>query len=81
MALFLHKVTGEIVERPAHYATHPTFGKKLELITSAEEVPAKKRAPKKPIFFTPAVEAEETVGVEITEEPNAPEEQTENNEE
>lgn len=81
MALFIHKKTGEIVERPAHYADHPTFGKKLELIKSAEEAPAKKRAPKKPSFFTPVTEVEETLGVEITEEPNAPEEQTENNEE
>lgn len=29
MALFKHKLTGELVERPAHYGSHPVLGKNL----------------------------------------------------
>jgi hypothetical protein len=35
MALFKHKLTGKIVEYPAHYANHPIFGKRLEPVDSA----------------------------------------------
>lgn len=58
MALFRHKVTGELVSRPAHYADHKVLGKNLELIT--EEVtevevaaPAKKRSTKKATEYIP----------------------------
>lgn len=47
MALFKHKVSGAIIERPAHYATHPVFGRNLEPITDKEtaEAPKAKSAP------------------------------------
>jgi hypothetical protein len=35
MALFKHKLTGKVVEYPAHYANHPVFGKKLIPVDSA----------------------------------------------
>lgn len=56
MALFKHKLTGELVERPAHYATHPVLGKNLVPADSTATPVAKpsKAAPKK------AVEAEPT---------------------
>lgn len=56
MALFKHKLTGELVERPAHYATHPVLGKNLVPADSTVAPVAKpsKAAPKK------AVEAELT---------------------
>ena len=34
MALFKHKLTGELVERPAHYASHPVLGKNLVSVDS-----------------------------------------------
>jgi hypothetical protein len=36
MALFRHKVTGELVSRPAHYADHKVLGKNLELVSNEE---------------------------------------------
>lgn len=56
MALFKHKLTGELVERPAHYASHPVLGKNLVSVDSTVTPVAKpsKAAPKK------AVEAEPT---------------------
>jgi hypothetical protein len=35
MSLFKNKLTGKIVERPAHYANHPVFGKKFTPVDSA----------------------------------------------
>jgi hypothetical protein len=35
MSLFKNKLTGKIVERPAHYANHPVFGKKFVPVDSA----------------------------------------------
>lgn len=32
MALFRHKVSGELVSRPAHYINHPVLGRNLELV-------------------------------------------------
>jgi hypothetical protein len=32
LAIFINKVTGQTVERPAHYANHPVLGKNLQLI-------------------------------------------------
>jgi hypothetical protein len=37
MALFKHKLTGKVVEYPAHYANHPVFGKQLILVDSATQ--------------------------------------------
>lgn len=56
MALFKHKLTGELVERPAHYGSHPVLGKNLVSVDSTVAPAAKpaKAAPKK------AVEAEST---------------------
>jgi hypothetical protein len=59
MALFRHKVTGELVSRPAHYADHKVLGKNLELISSEETeieaaAPAKKRSTKKTAEYIPA---------------------------
>jgi hypothetical protein len=58
MALFKHKLTGKIVEYPAHYANHPVFGKRLEPVDSA--TPAQ-----------PAVQKEEptVVETEVISEP------------
>lgn len=35
MSLFKNKLTGKIVERPAHYANHPVFSKKFVPVDSA----------------------------------------------
>jgi hypothetical protein len=58
MALFRHKVTGELVSRPAHYADHRVLGKNLELVSdegTQTEVaaPAKKRSTKKATEYVP----------------------------
>lgn len=58
MALFRHKVTGELVSRPAHYADHKVLGKNLELVSdegTQNEVaaPAKKRSTKKATEYIP----------------------------
>ena len=59
MALFKHKVTGELVSRPAHYANHKVLGKNLELVSEEEisievAAPAKKRSTKKTTEYIPA---------------------------
>lgn len=61
MALFKHKVTGELVSRPAHYANHEILGKNLELVSEDGtniEVAAteKKRSAKKTAEYIPAAE-------------------------
>lgn len=61
MALFRHKVTGELVSRPAHYADHKVLGKNLELIPEEGieievAAPAKKRSTKKATEYIPAAE-------------------------
>ena len=100
MALFRHKVSGELVERPAHYADHPVLGRNLELVegdvTPAPETSSKKKtSTKKTTAYVPfaedgdgdglvqdGTEWERPVGVEIPQEQiDAPEEETENNEE
>ena len=47
MALFIHKVSGEIVDRPAHYADHPVLGKNLTLITEEAKAPEVKESSSK----------------------------------
>lgn len=87
MALFKHKVTGAIVERPAHYATHPVFGRNLEPITDKETVAAPKAKETPTVIEPVAAEAVDEVqggaewGFEAPEESEAPEETIENNEE
>lgn len=61
MALFRHKVTGELVSRPAHYADHKVLGKNLELVSLEETevevaAPAKKRSTKKATAYIPFAE-------------------------
>lgn len=87
MALFKHKVTGAIVERPAHYATHPVFGRNLEPISDKETAAAPK-AKETPTVIEPVAEPviEEVQGgakwdFTAPEELTAPEETIENNEE
>ena len=64
MALFKHKVTGELVSRPAHYADHKVLGKNLELVSVEEAetevaAPVKKRSTKKTTEYIPeAVDAD-----------------------
>lgn len=72
MALFKHKLTGELVERPAHYASHPILGKNLVSVDSTVTPVAKpaQAAPKKAVEAEPTVEpltsaAETTVDSEI----------------
>ena len=67
MALFKHKLTGEIVERPAHYADHPVFGKKLIPVNSAAaaEAQASKVVVEPEVTTEPLTSAAET---EFTEE-------------
>lgn len=99
MALFRHKVSGELVNRPAHYANHPVLGRNLELVegevapaptsSSKKKAPAKKTTAYVPFaedgdgdgFIQDGTEWERPVGVEIPQEQEAPEEETENNEE
>jgi hypothetical protein len=49
MALFKHKLTGEIVDAPAHYANNPILGRNLipvdAEVSSKEETKQKKEAP------------------------------------
>jgi len=54
MALFKHKLTGELVERPAHYGSHPVLGKNLVPVDSAVTPVAK---PSK-VAFEKSVEVE-----------------------
>lgn len=78
MALFKHKLTGKIVEYPAHYANHPVFGKRLEPVDSA--TPAQPAAQKEePIVvetevisepLTSAAETEVTEEIEVNLENN-----------
>lgn len=78
MALFKHKLTGEIVERPAHYADHPVFGKKLIPVDSATPVqPTKKKAEKSVVEtevisepLTSAAETEVAEDIEVNIEYN-----------
>lgn len=90
MALFRHKVSGDIVSRPAHYANHPVLGKNLILITEEAKAPEEKKEKKAPAkkatdyipFVSKKIEEDSAVGVEIPQEPKeAPEENIDNNEE
>lgn len=46
MALFRHKVSGALVERPAHYINHPVLGRNLEPV-DGEVTPAPQASSKK----------------------------------
>ena len=87
MALFKHKLTGVIVQRPAHYATHPVFGRNLELISDKETAVAPKAKETLTVTepATPPVVEEVQSGAKwdftAPEELTAPEETIENNEE
>lgn len=69
MSLFKNKLTGKIVERPAHYATHPVFGQKFVPVDSATPAQPKKKAEKvvveAEVISEPLTSAAET---EIAEE-------------
>jgi hypothetical protein len=71
MSLFKNKLTGKIVERPAHYAAHPVFGKKFVPVDSATPTPSpvKKKSEKTvveaEVILEPLTSAAET---EIAEE-------------
>lgn len=69
MSLFKNKLTGKIVERPAHYADHPVFGKKFIPVDSATLAQPKKKAEKivveAEVISEPLTSAAET---EIAEE-------------
>lgn len=59
MALFKHKLTGEIVDAPAHYASNPVLGKNL-IPVNAEVLPkVEKKQKKEAPVALPKVEAEE----------------------
>lgn len=49
MALFKHKLTGQIVDAPAHYGKHPVLGRNLVPVDAevppAVETKQKKEAP------------------------------------
>ena len=71
MALFKHKLTGEIIDAPAHYALNPVLGKNL--IPVDAEVPSKpekKQKKEAPVALPVVVEAEEgeTPTIETNEE-------------
>lgn len=70
MALFKHKTTGAIIERPAHYATHPVFGRNLEPVKDKETAEAPKA---KPAPAATKVEGEAVKGFTAPKEPDAPE--------
>ena len=71
MALFKHKLTGEIIDAPAHYALNPVLGKNL-IPVDAEVLPKaeKKRKKEAPVAIPVEVEAEEgeTPTIETNEE-------------
>jgi hypothetical protein len=85
MALFTHKLSGEVVDRPAHYANHPVLGKNLILLTEEAKAPEEKKKrgfAKKTADYIPfatdgdgdglvqdGTEWERPVGVEIPQEP------------
>jgi hypothetical protein len=77
MALFKNKLTGKIVERPAHYADHPVFGKKFVPVDSATPTQPVKKAEKTvvetkvtPEPLTSAAETEVTEEIEVNIENN-----------
>jgi hypothetical protein len=71
MALFKHKLTGEIIERPAHYANHPVFGKKLIPVNSATPIEAQQSKTEPTVVVEPEVTPEPLTSAaepEFTEE-------------
>jgi hypothetical protein len=70
MALFKHKLTGEIIDAPAHYALNPVLGKNLIPVDAeAPAKPEKKQKKEAPVAL-PKVDAEEgeTLTIETNEE-------------
>lgn len=65
MAIFLNKVTGQTIERPAHYANHPVLGKDLQLVegdvAKAPVFVPEVRAVQKPVKAAKAVIPQEIV--------------------
>lgn len=70
MALFKHKLTGEIVDAPAHYASNPILGRNL-IPVDAEVPPAVEKKQKKqaPVAL-PKVEAKKGETLIIENEEN-----------
>jgi hypothetical protein len=71
MALFKHKLTGEIIDAPAHYALNPVLGKNLIPVDAeAPAKPEKKQKKEAPVAIPVEVEAEEgeTPTIETNEE-------------
>jgi len=70
MALFKHKLTGEIVNAPAHYASNPVLGKNL-LPVDAEVLPkVEKKQTKEAPAALPVVEAKKGETLIIENEEN-----------
>lgn len=93
MALAKHKLTGNIVDVPAHYIGHPSLGKNLIAVDAEVQAAPKKENKKKPAeYVLAAVDAdgdgivqdgtiwERPVGTEIEEQP-APENNIKENDE
>lgn len=72
MALFKHKISGQIIDRPAHYADHPILGKNLLPLDS----PVKPAKARKAVEIDPtpeplasALEAESASEIEVNIDP------------
>jgi hypothetical protein len=66
MALFKHKLTGEIVNAPAHYATNPILGRNLIPVDAELPHDVEKKHKKEAPAALPKVEAKkgETLTIE-----------------
>jgi hypothetical protein len=69
MALFKHKLTGEIVNAPAHYASNPILGRNL-IPVDAELPPVEKKQKKEAPAALPKVEAKKGETLIIENEEN-----------
>jgi hypothetical protein len=69
MALFKHKLTGEIVSAPAHYASNPILGRNL-IPVDAELPPVEKKHKKEAPEALPKVEAKKGKTLIIENEEN-----------
>lgn len=70
MALFKHKLTGEIVDAPAHYASNPILGRNLIPVDAEVSPTVEKKHKKQAPEALPEVEADKGENLIIENEEN-----------
>jgi hypothetical protein len=70
MALFKHKLTGEIVNAPAHYASNPILGRNLVPVDAELPLHVEKKHKKEAPAALPPVEAKKGETLIIENEEN-----------